>query len=450
MTSARLDGLRLLLLGSLTFLCLGAAWENASHVPMIDFRGLYYPARCLIQHCDPYKESEVLRIYQAEGGYLAAVPSKSRLIATRYVYLPTAFSFTVPFAMLPWVPAQILWMVFTIVSLLAASFLLWKIGANYDPIISGGLIGLLLANGEIIVMTGNAAGIAIGLCVIAVVCFFWERFVLFGILCFAISLALKPHDTGLVWLYFLLAGGVYRKRALQTLLATVALCLPSVLWVWHVAPNWMQELHSIISTYSVHGGLSDPGPASTGGHGLGMLLDLQVVISFFRDDPRIYNPISYLVLALLLLVWIFVTLRSRPTPARTWLALAAITPLTMLPFYHRQLDTMLLLLTVPACAILWAEGGLIGRLALLINIMGLVLTGFLSWAIFFSFISNLHLHSTRLSEQIYLIVQTFPTPLILLFMGIFYLWVYARRSTKDASLPADIKLCDGAENPIST
>jgi hypothetical protein len=424
----------LLLLGSLVFILMGATLENASSVSMIDFKGLYYPARCLIQHCDPYRESEVLRINQAEGADLATAPSRARMIATQYVYQPAAFSFTVLFAMLPWGPAHIFWMLLTFGSLVFASFLVWNLGADYAPIISGGLIGFFLANSELIVITGNAAGIAIGLCVIAVLCFFRERFVLFGILCFAISLALKPHDTGLVWLYFLLAGGVYRKRALQTLLATVALCLPPVLWVWHVAPHWMQELHATLSAYSVRGGLNDPCPASTGGHGPGMIVDLQVAISFFWDDPRIYNAASYLVFALLLIVWAYVTLRSRPTPAKTWLALAAITPLTMLPFYHRQSDTLLLLLTVPACAMLWAEGGRIGRLALLVNAVGLVLTRFLPWAFFYSLTSNLHLPATQLSGKIMMAVQAFPAPLILLVMSVFYLWAYVRSCSVHAPI----------------
>jgi hypothetical protein len=104
----------------------------------------------------------------------------------------------------------------------------------------------------------------------------------------------------------------------------------------------------------------------------------------------------------------------------------------MLPFYHRQNDTLLLLLTVPACTMLWAEGGRIGRLALLVNVAGLVLTGFLPWAFFYNLISNLHLPATQLSETIMIAVQALPPPLILLVMGIFYLWVYVRRCSAPA------------------
>jgi len=48
-----------------------------------------------------------------------------------------------------------------------------------------------------------------------------------GILCFAISLAVKPHVAGMVLLYFLLANARYRKRALQTLAVTALTLLAS-------------------------------------------------------------------------------------------------------------------------------------------------------------------------------------------------------------------------------
>jgi len=43
MTKARLDGLYPVLLGSMVFLLLGIALEQAAPVPLVDFRGLYYP-----------------------------------------------------------------------------------------------------------------------------------------------------------------------------------------------------------------------------------------------------------------------------------------------------------------------------------------------------------------------------------------------------------------------
>jgi hypothetical protein len=251
-------------------------------------------------------------------------------------------------------------------------------------------------------------------------------------LCLAISLTIKPQETGLVWLYFLLAGGVYRRRALQTLLATIAISLPAVLWVWHVSPHWLAEWHANLAVFSAHGGINDPGPASTGGHGLAMVISLQSLLSVFWDDARVYNPVSYLVCAPLLIAWAVITLRFRATPSRAWLALASIAALSMLPVYHRQYDSKLLLLTVPACVMLWAEGGLRKWLALTVTATGLVLTGDLTWAILLGLINHLHLDSTGFPGQILLAAQVFPAPLILLAMGIFYLWVYARKNSGNA------------------
>ena len=80
---------------------------------------------------------------------------------------------------------------------------------------------------------------------------------------FSLSLAVKPHVAGLVWLYLLLADRNLRKRALQTLAVTAVISLPMVLWVSHIAPQWNAELHADLQTFGVHGGLGDPGrPAS--------------------------------------------------------------------------------------------------------------------------------------------------------------------------------------------
>jgi hypothetical protein len=421
MTKARLDGLYLLMVGSVALFLLGSVLSilNASSVAMIDFRAMYYPARCLMQHCDPYTESEVLRIARAQGGEVPTDAARSSHFA-RYLYLPTTFSLTVPFAMMPWGLSHTVWMALTGIGLILAAFLMWKSGTDYSPVLSGLLLGFFLANSELLMVVGNIAGIAIVLCVVAAWCFLRDRFVLAGIFCLAISLAVKPHDSGLVWLYFLLAGGTSRKRAVQTLVAMIAVSLPGVLWTWHIAPDWVQELRSNLLTDAVHSGRADPGLASMGWHGLSMMVNLQTIFSAYWKDPHVYNMASYLVCGPLLLVWIIAAARSRFSTARAWLALAAIAALTMLPVYHRQYDTKLLLLTVPACAMLWAEGGVVGWLALLVNTAGFVLTGDLSWIAILSLISRLFSPATALSEKILASAQVFSAPLILLSMGVFY------------------------------
>ena len=181
-----------------------------------------------------------------------------------------------------------------------------------------------------------------------------------GLLCLALSLAVKPHDSGLVWLFFLLAGGTFRKRALQTLLVFAVLCLPAVLWVTHVSPHWMQEAHSNMLTFSGVAGLTDPAATGMAGRYLDSFVQLQSAVAILWANPRVYNSITYVICGVMLLIWAIVTVRLRPIQARSWLALAAITPLSMLPIYHLQHDAKLLILTIPACAMLWSEGGIIG------------------------------------------------------------------------------------------
>jgi hypothetical protein len=392
-----------------------------------DFKGVYYEARCLLQHADPYKPGAPLHLYLEEGNTPPQSAHGLREVLSFDAYLPTTSIFVAPFAMLPWGTAQVLWTILSVGSLILGAFLMWDLGASYAPAISCGLICFVLANTELFFPVGNPAGIVVSLCVVAVWCFLRKQFVWAGVVCLAVGLAVKPHDAGLVWLYFLLAGAVYRKRALQTLFVTAVIGLAAIVWVTPIAPHWLPELHANILAQSVRGGSCDPGLTAVNGRRTGTIIDLQSVIAIFRDDPRIYNSVSYLVCGALLLVWAFRTVRVRFSQTHALLALAAVVPLTLLVIYHRPYDAKLLLLSVPACAMLWAGGGSMRWLALLVTSAAIVFTADIPLTIFWILTKNLRISTTELSGQILAVAVMRPTQLALLAMSIFYLWVYLGR-----------------------
>ena len=424
MTNARRDGLYLVLLGCAVFVLIGSALENAVPVTAADFRVVYYSARCFLEHCDPYNENEMKYTYRVDGGETANDTPTLRRTETQYIYFPSAFPLTVPFAVFPFGPAHILWLAFTAGTLILGAILMWDVGASYAPVLTGALVGLLLANCELFLAVGNPGGIAIGLCVIAAWCFIRERWVPAGVICMALSLMLKPQDSGLIWAYFLLAGGANRKRAIQTLVVIIGLSLPATLWLSHTAPNWANELHTNLFANSAHGDLSDPGPTSSAGHGIGMMIDLQTVASVFRDDPRFYNPVAYSVAGSLIFIWIIRTMRVQYSQRIAWFALAPIAALSMLPVYHRLYDAKVLLLAIPAYAMLWVRGGAIAWIAFLLNGAAILLTGGFPWAIFFSLIKHLPLPANSLTNTILMVLQVFPVPLTLLAFGGFFLYIY--------------------------
>jgi hypothetical protein len=421
---AHLDGLYLVILGTLIFVLIGTALETGAPVSTVDFRVVYYGAKCLLDHYDPYSENDLKYVYHLEGGETPKDSPIVRLTETQYIYPPSAFLITLPFAFLPFVPAQILWLSLTSLCVILASFAVWEIGAGYAPVFSGAMAFLCLANSELFLILGNPAGIAIGLCVIAVWFFIKNRLAWIGIVCLSVSLMLKPHDTALVWFCLLLAGREFRKRALQALLLVIVLSVPMVLVVTHVAPHWIFELRSNLMANSARGGLSDPGPNSMAAHHIGMIISLQAILSLFRDDPSFYNPVSYLVCGILALAWAVTLLRKRLQSSAIWFALAPISALSMLPIYHRLYDAKLLLLAIPAGAMLWVRGGGIAWASLLINAFAFLATGGIPWAAFFAVLKHVKLPVTPLAQAGLIAAQVVPVPLILLTVAVFYLGVF--------------------------
>jgi hypothetical protein len=417
----RRDGLYLLLLGSLLFVFAGVAIEHFNDAGMVDFKEYYLGSRCLLEHHDPYKQADLAAMYDRESDNL--VPELCpgcwhRSTDHMTPNFPATFLLVTPLAVLPWGVAKTIWMTLTAGCYILATFLMMNVGADFAPRFCAGLIYLFLINSELLLASGNAAGIVIGLSIIAAWTILRNRFALAGAVCLALALVLKPHDAGLIWLYLLLADGALRKRALQTLAMAGALAAAAALWTWHVAPHWVQELLSNESALVSPGGINDPGPASTGNFGVDLIISLQTVVSRIRDNPHFYNPVVYLVCGALLVVWIWKTLRSPFTQERAWFALAAIAPLSMLFLYHRRYDARLLLLAIPACAMLWRRGGGLGGWMLALTLATIVATGDFFWIVF--------LYVTH-SGGISVAFSIFSAPLTLLALATFFVWVYWRR-----------------------
>ncbi len=438
MTRARSDGLRLLILGIAVFVLFGTYLTFGAKDSLVDFKMLYYGSRTLLQHSDPYNQQTFAALFRTTFGESAFIQHHPSMAVS--INLPTTYAMIAPLAMLPFWLASAIWSILTAASLIIATCLIWSIGADYAPVLSGVLAGFALLNSAVVLGNGNSAGIIVGLCVIAAWCFITQRFVWLGILFFAMSLIVKPQDAGLLWLFFLLAGSVFRKRAMQTLALAVLLAFPTALWVSRSAPQWIPELHSNLVGIAAHGGNCDPGPAGlTSKTGtMEVITDLQTVISIFRDSPSFYNLVTFLICGIFLLVWALVTLKANYSPALAWTALAAIAPLTLLVTYHRAYDARLLLVAIPACAMLWAKGGPSGKIALALTFAALFFTGEAPLAFITPHTKNLYSAGAGVFGKLAVVLLARPAALCLLAMSLFYLWIYVRqyRSATVSRTPA--------------
>jgi len=231
-----------------------------------------------------------------------------------------------------------------------------------------------------------------------------------------------------VWLYFLLAGGILRKRALQSVFITAVIGLMACLWLSHVAPGWMHDWHANLATISARGGINEPGPDSVSGRSIFMVVDLQAAISVFRNDPAFYNAVSYAICGAFLLAWAAWTLRTRFTVEKAWQAMGAAAAFTMLITYHRPWDAKLVMLAIPSCCLLWARRGRVGKIGFLITATAVLFAGDVPLSAVTTLASYLKLSTAGLGGQLLALVLIRPESIALLAMGIFYFWVYLRRA----------------------
>lgn len=390
----------------------------------VDFDGVYYGAQCALEGLDPYLYAGMCGT-EADA-FLAKTKNLEHAAPRSHweVYLPPALVIVAPLALLPLPVAEVLWIFLTAVALVLAALLVWDMEDD-APVVSGCLAAFVLLNCVMLLDSGNPAGLVVPLSVVAAWCFLERHCEAVGVVLLAVSLMIKPQIAGFVWLYFMLAGGTGRKRALQTLAVVIVLGVCTAFWIAPSSPHWTTELPDHIAMLAGHGALNDPGPSGMTYRGIDQIVSLQGAISLLKNDPSFYNPATYLLIGGLVAVWIFAVLRKRPTCESALLALAAVSFLALLPVYHRTHDAKLLLLAIPACAMLWSRGGARRWFALGLTSAAILVTSDIPLLFFSAASETLPVSNASFTGRLTLLLSH-PAPLVLLATGCFYLWAYIR------------------------
>ena len=246
-----------------------------------------------------------------------------------------------------WGSADRIWLVIEGISFAVATLLVWDLCADDAPVLAGVLLCAFTASSTMLMMTANPTCLAVGLCVMGVWCALRRRLLWLGVICFALSLLLKPQIGGFVWLYFLLSAPVYRRFAWKVLAATAVMAVPAILWVslMPASQHWLVELCKTVSTSMGPGGTADPGISDPASYAY---WNLQAVLAVVWDKPLFYNFTTYAITAPMIGLWMWKATKSRPTRRTMYLGLAAGVLLSLLPVYHRPYDVRLVLLMFPA------------------------------------------------------------------------------------------------------
>jgi Glycosyltransferase family 87 len=406
-------GLAAVALGALTFLLVPIRHFHAIVLQGVDFKTVYSSSKCLLDACDPYDSVALLQEYRRGQGDFSRGADLSAFEPHQALYPPSSLFWVVPFALLPWKPALVAWVTVSGILFVTAAFLIADLAQEWGSPVPLVLLGFFVATSTLLLTTAQPSGIAISLCVIGVWSLFRGRAAIAGNVCFALSLALKPQIGGLILVYFLLSGHRRRLRSVVILVMAALFCMPGVIWTAQIpaAVHWPHELGTNLAASASRGSINDPGPTS---YNAILVTDLQSIVAVFVDAPKIYNPVSWIVVGVLLLLWSFVALRATHSVRKDLLGVATIACLALLPIYHRHYDVRLLILTFPALGLLFSEGRIPGVLAMLASLA--VICG--SHPTLIREHLGRHLNTLGPIETV-LLLRT--SPVILLLTGILYL-----------------------------
>jgi len=194
-------------------------------------------------------------------------------------------------------------------------------------------------------------------------------------------------------------------------------------------------LHANLAAVSLPGGTSDPGLSGITSRGIVPIISLQSDLSIFDSGSRFYNPAATTLGGILILIWAIAILRKPFSRQGALLSLASASVLTLLPIYHRTYDAKLLLLTVPACALLWIARDPKRWTALVLTAAGIFFTSDIPIALSLKLAEPLPNNPPALPGKLLELALLRPAPAFLLALGCFYLWTYLQYPSRRAILP---------------
>jgi Glycosyltransferase family 87 len=360
------QGLHLLVLcvAAIVFFVVGAGRAFRASFDLVP---VYTGARCLLHGCNPYDTKQLEEQFFVGGGRPTQLPSWDIDVP---VYPPSSFLVLSPLAVLPFPAARLLWFLLNGCLFVTSAGLILSLCPGPHRWLATALGSFILATSGILLVLGQPAAFAISLVIIGCYLFLRGRLLPLGAFLFTLSLAVKPQIGGLIVVYFVVQK-IHWRYAAAALTGALGLLLSAglILSLHPRSADWYSTLRTNLTSTLGPGGSADPRPANVEAVGDP---NLQALTSIFFSDARTFNLSAYVTFGILLTALILVALRANAGQELHFLALAAISILSLTPVYHRFYDTRLLLLTMPAVLIVFQKRRLLGAVIAALTTLAVV------------------------------------------------------------------------------
>ncbi len=325
---------------SLWFLCAGIYISRNLTVDLIP---VYTGARCLMQGCNPYDTAQLDSQYLQSGGPMERMPQWRNIPP---LYPPSTLLVLAPLTLLEYPAARLFWVILSGALFVASVWLIWSMSPKRHRWVFTALGSIFPIGATRVLAAGQPAGFAISLLVIGAILFLKNRYIPLATVLLMLSVAIKPHLSGPIVLYFVITK-IHWRYAIAALSGALGLLLigMSILTLRPASAHWTGDLAANIAAAAAPGGVNDPRPG-----GALNLANLQGLTSVLFANDAVFNFVAYAIFLVLLAWWLTAVVKTTPQSTDHFIALGALATLSLLPVYHRLYDAGILVLAIPAIA----------------------------------------------------------------------------------------------------